>query len=76
MIEDSSRLKKGQALKVDILKVKDRLPSALFNEIESSPVGELVGWKMVDGNSFGLVILFKSGSSFWFFEEELSEVEI
>ncbi len=75
MITDSSKLKKGQFLRVDIAKVKDRLPDKLFISISQSPIGKLVGYKMVDGNQFGLVLELEAGNSQWFFEDELSEVE-
>ena len=74
MIEDSSKLFKGQQLKVDLEKVGDRLPDKLYEILSQNPIGELVGYKMVDGNQFGLVLKLKSGQSHWFFEEELTEV--
>lgn len=73
MIEDTSSLVKGQDLKVLLDRVKDRLPSSLLNELSACPFGKLVGYKMVDGNRFGLVVELRSGSKNWFFEEELSQ---
>ena len=52
-------------------------PSALQNILEiirKDPVVELVGYKMVDGNEFGLVVKLKNGEINWFFEKELSEI--
>ena len=72
MIKDSSNLVKGQLLKVDLDKVKDRIPSKLNEQLTSDPVGKLIGWKMVDGNEFGLVLELSDGSINWFFENELS----
>ena len=72
MIKDSSNLVKGQLLKVDLDKVKDRIPSKLNEQLNSDPVGKLIGWKMVDGNEFGLVLELSDGSINWFFENELS----
>ena len=72
MIEDSSTLKKGQSLKVETNKVKDRLPKEILSVIKKYPVVELVGYKMVDGNQFGLVVRLKNGEISWFFENELS----
>ena len=74
MIRDSSTLKKGQILRVDINEVNDRLPQNILEIIKKDPVVELVGYKMVDGNEFGLVVKFKNGSINWFFEKELSEI--
>ena len=73
MIQDSSKLVKGQKLRVDLDQVRDRLPSVLLATLSKNPIGELVGYKMVDGNNFGLVLRFIDGSTSWFFESELSE---
>ncbi len=74
MIRDSSTLHKGQKLKVDINEVKDRLPKNILEIIMEKPVVELVGYKMVDGNQFGLVVKLINGKINWFFENELSEI--
>ena len=74
MIRDSSTLQKGQNLKVDINEVKDRLPQNIIEIIRKEPLVELVGYKMVDGNQFGLVVKLTNGEINWFFEKELSEV--
>ena len=74
MIRDSSTLHKGQNLKVDINEVKDRLPKNILEIIREEPVVELVGYKMVDGNQFGLVVKLTNGQINWFFENELSEI--
>ena len=74
MIEDSTTLKKGQNLKIDIDELKDRLPANMIEMIRKEPVVELVGYKMVDGNQFGLVVKFQNGEINWFFEKELSVI--
>ena len=73
MIRDSSSLQKGQNLKIEINEVKDRLPQNIFEIIRKEPIVELVGYKMVDGNQFGLVVKLANGEINWFFENELSE---
>ena len=72
MIEDSTTLTKGQTLKVEINEVKDRLSEDLVAIIRKEPIVELVGYKMVDGNQFGLVVKLSDGQVNWFFEKELS----
>ena len=72
MIEDSTTLTKGQTLKVEIKEVKDRLSENLVAIIRKDPIVELVGYKMVDGNQFGLVVKLSDGQVNWFFEKELS----
>ena len=74
MIEDSTTLKKGQSLRIEINEVKDRLPQNILEIIKKEPIVELVGYKMVDGNEFGLVVKLKNGEINWFFEKELSEI--
>ena len=73
MIRDSSILQKGQSLRVEINEVKDRLPQNILELIRKEPIVELVGYKMVDGNEFGLVVKLNNGEINWFFEKELSE---
>ena len=74
MIRDSSTLQKGQLLRVEINEVKDRLPQNILEDIRKEPIVELVGYKMVDGNQFGLVVKLHNGEINWFFENELSEI--
>ena len=73
MIE-SQNLIEGQTLKVNLDKVRDRLPKNIFEQLTIDPCGKLVGYKMVDGNGFGLVLELSNGNKSWFFEDELSEV--
>ena len=70
---NSETLVKGQKLKVQLNKVKDRLPRNILIQLTIDPYGKLVGYKMVDGNSFGLVLELSNGTTSWFFENELSE---
>ena len=74
MIEDSTKLKKGQSLKIEIDEVKDRLPQNILDNLKKDPIVELVGYKMVDGNQFGMVVKLNNGDINWFFEKELSEL--
>ncbi len=74
MIKNSSKLQKGQTLKVEITEVEDRLSKNVIRQIQEDPIVELVGYKMVDGNQFGLAVKLKNGEVNWFFENELSEV--
>ena len=75
MIKDSTNLVKGQKLRIDINTVKDRLPRNILEVIKREPFVELVGYKMVDGNQFGLVVKLNNGQINWFFEKELSEIQ-
>tara|TARA_Y100001968_G_scaffold194877_1_gene178786 strand:- start:7 stop:246 length:240 start_codon:yes stop_codon:yes gene_type:complete len=74
MIEDSSNLVNGQILKVELAEVKERLTKEVYDLLSKDPKGKLVGYKMVDGNQFGLVLEINMGKTQWFFESELSEI--
>ena len=74
MIRDSSTLQKGQVLRVEVNEVRDRLPKNILEIIRKEPLVELIGYKMVDGNQFGLVVKLTNGEINWFFEKELSEI--
>ena len=74
MINDSTKLLKGQRLRIEINHVKDRIPKNVLEAIKKDPIVELVGYKMVDGNQFGLAVKLKNGEINWFFEKELSEL--
>ena len=65
---------KGQLLKVDLRNLNDRLPLDLLNKLSNDPIGKLIGYKMVDGNQFGLVLKLNIGITQWFFEQELIEM--
>ena len=74
MIFDSSKLHKGQLLQVDLDNLNDRLPKELLMQLEEDSIGKLIGYKMVDGNQFGLVLKLNIGIIQWFFEQELIEI--
>tara|TARA_B100000700_G_scaffold66923_1_gene73786 strand:+ start:2422 stop:2649 length:228 start_codon:yes stop_codon:yes gene_type:complete len=74
MITDSTKLTKGQPLRIEIEELNDRLPKNVLETIRKNPVVELVGYKMVDGNQFGLAVKLFNDEINWFFENELSEI--
>ena len=61
----------GSKIKINIDKVKDRLPSKLMEQISSNPKAIITGYKMTDGRSIGLIVKFESGEKNWFFPEEI-----
>ena len=67
-------LTKGQMLRINLEQVQDRLSKKIVEQVILNPFGKLVGYKMVDGNRFGLVLELSNGSTSWFFENELSEI--
>tara|TARA_Y100001934_G_C12211217_1_gene706151 strand:+ start:525 stop:749 length:225 start_codon:yes stop_codon:yes gene_type:complete len=69
---DSKLLPKiGSKIKINIDKVKDRIPDKLMNQISTNPKAIITGYKMTDGRSIGLIVKFQSGEENWFFPEEI-----
>jgi len=61
----------GSIVKINFEKVKDRLPTKLIEQITSNPKAVIVGYKMTDGRSIGLILKLDSGQENWFFPEEI-----
>ena len=61
----------GSKIKINISKVKDRLPLKLMELIAVDPRAVITGYKMTDGRSIGLIVKFQSGEENWFFPEEV-----
>jgi len=61
----------GSKIKINIDKVKDRIPKKLMDQISSNPKAVITGYKMTDGRSIGLIVRFQSGEENWFFPEEI-----
>ena len=71
MAETKLLPKIGSKVKININKVKDRLPAKLIDQISSNPRVITTGYKMTDGRSIGLIVKFQSGEENWFFPEEI-----
>ena len=63
----------GSKIKININKVKDRLPAKLLDQISSNPRAMISGYKMTDGNGIGITAKFQNGEESWFFPEELEK---
>ena len=71
MVKTKLLPKIGSKVKINFEKVKDRLPTKLVEQIESNPKALIVGYKMTDGRSIGMILKFDSGEENWFFPEEI-----
>ena len=63
----------GSKIKININKVKDRLPSKLIEQISCNPSAVITGYKMTDGRSIGITAKFQNGKENWFFKEEIEK---
>ena len=73
MAETKLLPKIGSRIKININKVKDRLPTKLIDLISSNPKGIITGYKMTDGRSIGITARLQTGEENWFFPEEIEK---
>ena len=73
MAETKLLPKIGSKVKININKVKDRLPAKLIDQISSNPRVVTTGYKMTDGRSIGITVRFQNGEENWFFPEEIEK---
>ena len=73
MAETKLLPKIGSKVKININKVKDRLPAKLIDEISSNPRVVTTGYKMTDGRSIGIKVKLQNGEENWFFPEEIEK---
>jgi len=73
MAETKLLPKIGSKVKINIDKVKDRLPAKLIDQISSNPKVVTTGYKMTDGRSIGITVRLQNGKENWFFPEEIEK---
>ena len=64
----------GTKVRIDINRVRDRIPANLLNQLKDDPRGKVVNYKMTDGQGIGVVLELSNGTQSWFFEDELCEI--
>ena len=72
MAKQASLARIGSKIRINIERVRDRIPSDLIKQLSEDPRGTVVDYKMTDGMGIGLVLKLKDGSQNWFFEDEVS----
>ena len=63
----------GSKIKININKVKDRLPAKLIDQISSNPRAMISGYKMTDGGGIGITAKLQNDEENWFFPEEIDK---
>ncbi len=61
----------GTSVRVDLDRIRDRVPGTLLKLLTNNPRGKVVDYKMTDGMGIGVVLELSDGSISWFFSEEL-----
>ena len=73
MPKPTSLTRIGTSVKINLERVRDRIPPGLIKQLSEDPRGTVMDYKMTDGRGgIGVVIKLKDGSENWFFEEEIS----
>ena len=73
MAKPTSLSRIGSKIKINIERVRDRIPSDLIDQLSQDPRGTVVDYKMTDGRGgIGVVLKMNDGSKQWFFEDEIS----
>ena len=72
MAKPTSLSRIGSKIKINIERVRDRIPSYLINQLSEDPRGTVIDYKMTDGGGVGVVVQFNDGSKRWFFEDEFA----
>ena len=73
MAKPTSLSRIGSKIKINIERVRDRIPSELIDQLSQDPRGTVIDYKMTDGRGgIGVVLKMNDGSKQWFFEDEVS----
>ena len=73
MAKPTSLSRIGSKIKINIERVRDRIPSDLIDQLSKDPRGTVIDYKMTDGRGgIGVVLKMNDGSKQWFFEDEIS----
>ena len=60
----------GSKIRIDLARVKNRIPQNLINKLNTDPRATVLDYKMTDGGGVGVVVRFNDGTKRWFFEDE------
>ena len=72
MSQAATSLRIGSKHKIELDRVRDRIPARLLEQIRRDPRGTLLKFKMTDGGSIGVVLELSDGSISWFFDNEVA----
>ena len=73
MAKPTSLSRIGSKIKINIERVRDRIPSYLIDQLSEDPRGPVIDYKINDGRGgIGVVIQLNAGRKHWFFEAEVS----
>ncbi len=62
----------GSKVKIDLEKVKDRIPNSFREVLKLDPRCTLVDFKMTDGQGIGVIVELSNGTRGWFFSDEIT----
>ena len=62
----------GSTIKINLDRVRDRIPPNLSEQLSKDPRGTVIDYKMTDGGGVGVVLKLSDGTQKWFFEDEIT----
>ena len=62
----------GSRVKVNLDRVRDRIPTSLLKLLNEDPRGTVKEYKMTDGMGIGLVLELSDATTSWIFNEEVT----
>ena len=68
----ATEFKVGSKVRVDLDRVRDRIPNSLKALLKEEPRCKLIDFKMTDGKGIGVVLELSNGETSWFFEDEIT----
>ena len=73
MAKTAALMRIGSKIKINLDRVRDRIPTNLVKQLTQDPRGTVMDYKMTDGiGGIGVVLQLGDGSKIWVFEDEIS----
>ena len=72
MSQAATDFKIGSKIRIDLDRVKDRIPNAMKEALKVDSRCTLVDFKMTDGQGIGVIVELNDGTRGWFFSDEIT----
>ena len=65
------KAKTGDSVQVNLELSKDRLTKEIIDAINITSIGQIIDFRITDGQGIGVVLKLSNGKEQWFFEDEI-----
>ena len=66
----------GTKVLIDLEAIQDRLTDNIYHLLKRNSSAKVIGYRMTDGNSIGLVLETNDGLIFWAFKDEVKLIDL